>query len=97
MKRRKKFIEVSQSLGRFSIGLLSITQVALGSLGFFGAILIDYFGKVGMIPATLLISALIIPITIVLGERPDRFLRQLLFKPPKWKRGFEPAQPLLKK
>ncbi|MGF1488158.1 MAG: hypothetical protein ACFBSE_13815 [Prochloraceae cyanobacterium] len=94
--RRKKFIAVTKSLGKLKTGLLSVTQLGLSTGGFVLAVGIDYFWLTGLIPSTLIVAALILPLVFLLGDRPDRFLKQLLAKPKKWSRGFEPARPLLK-
>ncbi len=94
--RGKKFKKISQSLGRFSVaGALSIVQLSLASLGLFFAVAIDYYWKIGLIAAAIFVTGLLIPIAIVVGERPDRWLRAILSRPSRWKRGFEPARPLL--
>lgn len=72
-------------------------QLSLITSGFFVSVAIDYRWQIGVMPASLIVSGFLIPVAMVIGERPDRILRQLLHRPRKWKRGFEPARPILSK
>jgi len=91
----QNYIEISQVVGKGKIfGPFSVWQFIL-----FAAILvliyILYTLKFDLFKSALVGMWLLASMTLLTGDRPDRFVRRLLGKPRRWRRGFRPAQPLL--
>ncbi len=95
-QKERKFIKVNRSLGRFRVGIFSIIQFAFIALCLALAVIVDELTNIGLIPATFLTLACLMPFLVVVGNRPDRFIKRLFSKPQKWRRGMMPCQPLLK-
>jgi len=93
---QRGFIKISKVVGQAKIiGSLGVAEVIP-----LGIVLLIVYGLSLLIPtliAILLGTGVLGVIFMVAGKRPDRFLRRLLGKPKRWRRGFHPSRPLLGK
>ena len=93
-KREQDFIKISQVVGQVKVlGSLSFWQI----IPLVVVILLSYglCSFIGLFNSLLVGVWVLGTIFLVTGARPDHFLRRLLGKPKRWRRGFRPSSSLL--